>query len=57
MPDFSHAEHIRKRADFERVYQAGSKFSGRLMIMFTLGPGRWPGPAWHCGHTQDGRGR
>ena len=43
MAGFRHAEHIRKRADFERVYQTGSKFPGRLMIVFTLG--RDAGPA------------
>ena len=32
---FSKAEHIRKRAEFELIYKAGSKQSGRLMTMFT----------------------
>ena len=35
MPPFTHAEHIRKRADFELAYKGGSKQPGRLMIMFT----------------------
>jgi len=35
MPRFLHAEHVRKRADFERIYKDGSKQSGRLMTMFT----------------------
>ena len=32
---FRPAEHIRKRADFERIYDAGSKCAGRLMTLFT----------------------
>ena len=28
-------EHVRKRADFELIYQTGFKRSGRLMTMFT----------------------
>ena len=32
---FRPAEHIRKRADFERIYEAGSKRAGRLMTVFT----------------------
>ena len=35
MSKFLSAEHIRKRADFELIYQAGHKQSGRLMTMFT----------------------
>jgi ribonuclease P protein component len=41
---FRPAEHIRKRADFELIYQTGFKRSGRLMTMFTrereAGPAR-----------------
>ena len=33
-PSFRPAEHIRKRADFERIYEAGSKCAGRLMTVF-----------------------
>lgn len=36
MPGFARIEHIRRRADFERVYKTGSKRSGRLMTLFTL---------------------
>jgi ribonuclease P protein component len=35
MPRFLRSEHIRKRADFELIYKAGLKYSGRLMTMFT----------------------
>jgi ribonuclease P protein component len=35
MTRFLSAEHIRKRADFELIYKAGHKQSGRLMTMFT----------------------
>jgi len=35
MPRFFSVEHIRKRADFELIYKAGRKQSGRLMTMFT----------------------
>ncbi|MGH9386000.1 MAG: ribonuclease P protein component [Vicinamibacterales bacterium] len=31
---FRPAEHIRKRADFERIYEIGSKCAGRLMTIF-----------------------
>jgi ribonuclease P protein component len=31
---FERREHIRRRADFEAVYQSGIKVSGRLMTMF-----------------------
>ena len=31
---FPRREHIRRRADFEAVYQSGIKVSGRLMTMF-----------------------
>jgi len=34
---FRAAEHIRARADFERVYNTGRRLSGRLMTMF-VGP-------------------
>lgn len=36
-------EHIRRRADYQRVYQDGRKASGRLMTMFTRPTDR-PGP-------------
>jgi ribonuclease P protein component len=32
---FTAAEHVRKRADFELIYQTGFKRSGRLMTLFT----------------------
>jgi ribonuclease P protein component len=32
---FRPAEHIRKRADFERLYERGAKCVGRLMTVFT----------------------
>ena len=38
---FRAAEHIRRREDFERIYAAGARQSGRTMIMFvqsTTGP-------------------
>lgn len=35
MTSFRPHEHVRKRADFERIYQTGTKRSGRLMTMFT----------------------
>lgn len=31
---FERREHIRRRADFEAVYQSGIKVTGRLMTMF-----------------------
>lgn len=34
MTSFRPAEHVRKRADFERIYKTGTKRSGRLMTMF-----------------------
>ena len=37
MSGFRAAEHIRARADFERVYNTGRRLSGRLMTMF-VGP-------------------
>lgn len=36
MASFRPAEHVRKRAEFELIYQTGSKRSGRLMTLFTL---------------------
>jgi ribonuclease P protein component len=41
--NFRPAEHVRKRADFERIYNTGFKRSGRLMTMFTME--RESGPA------------
>ena len=35
MASFRPAEHVRKRAEFELIYQTGSKRSGRLMTLFT----------------------
>lgn len=35
MTSFRPAEHVRKRADFELIYQTGFKRSGRLMTVFT----------------------
>ena len=35
MASFRPAEHVRKRAEFELIYQAGFKRSGRLMTLFT----------------------
>jgi ribonuclease P protein component len=32
---FRPSEHVRKRADFELIYQTGTKRTGRLMTMFT----------------------
>lgn len=32
----SRAEHIRRRTDFERVYQQGARVQGRYMTMFVL---------------------
>jgi ribonuclease P protein component len=32
---FTAAEHVRKRSDFELIYQTGFKRSGRLMTLFT----------------------
>ena len=43
MPGFAPAEHVRKRAEFERIYKTGFKRSGRLMTMFTME--REDGPA------------
>ena len=43
MPVFRPTEHVRKRADFELIYQTGFKRSGRLMTMFTRD--RESGPA------------
>ena len=41
---FTAGEHVRKRADFELIYETGFKRSGRLMTMFTrerdAGPSR-----------------
>lgn len=34
MPRFRADEHIRKREDFERLYNLGRRISGRLMTMF-----------------------
>jgi ribonuclease P protein component len=34
MASFRPAEHLRRRAEFERVYRDGFKLSGRLMTMF-----------------------
>lgn len=31
---FRPGEHIKRRADFEAIYQSGTKVSGRLMTMF-----------------------
>lgn len=36
MASFRPAEHVRKRAEFELIYQTGFKRSGRLMTLFTL---------------------
>jgi ribonuclease P protein component len=33
-PPFRAAEHIRRREDFERIYEAGARQSGRNMIVF-----------------------
>jgi ribonuclease P protein component len=41
-PAFTAGEHIRRRADFERIYEGGSRQIGRCMIVFVrpgLGPG------------------
>ena len=35
MGSFRPAEHVRKRAEFELIYQTGFKRSGRLMTLFT----------------------
>ena len=35
MASFRPAEHVRKRAEFELIYQTGFKRSGRLMTLFT----------------------
>ncbi len=35
MTSFRPAEHVRKRADFELIYQTGFKRGGRLMTLFT----------------------
>ena len=44
MTGFGHAEHVRKRSEFELIYKTGFKRSGRLMTMFTMerevGPAR-----------------
>ena len=34
MPRFKPAEHIRRRADFERAYETGIKVGGRFMTVF-----------------------
>ena len=36
MPRFRPAEHIRRRADFERAYETGTRLSGRLMTLFVI---------------------
>lgn len=36
---FRPAQHIRKRADFERIYEAGAKQAGRLMTIFATATG------------------
>ena len=36
MASFRPAEHVRKRAEFELIYQTGFKRSGRLMTLFTM---------------------
>ena len=34
-PRFRPSEHVRKRPEFERIYESGSKQSGRWMTVFT----------------------
>lgn len=34
MPRFRAEEHIRARGDFERIYEGGTRVSGRLMTLF-----------------------
>lgn len=34
MPGFRAEEHIRTRGDFERIYESGTRVSGRLMTLF-----------------------
>lgn len=34
MPPFRKDEHIRTRGDFERIYESGTRVSGRLMTLF-----------------------
>lgn len=34
MPPFRKDEHIRARGDFERIYESGTRVSGRLMTLF-----------------------
>jgi ribonuclease P protein component len=34
MPVFRAEEHIRTRGDFERIYESGTRISGRLMTLF-----------------------
>jgi ribonuclease P protein component len=36
MDDFRPHEHIRRRADFQRVYQHGTRIPGRLATLFVL---------------------
>ncbi|MCC7243322.1 MAG: ribonuclease P protein component [Acidobacteria bacterium] len=40
MPRFRADEHVRKREDFERIYETGRRASGRLMTMFVRENGR-----------------
>lgn len=39
MPSFAPAEHIRRRVDFQRAYDAGEKVHGRFMTLFVRANG------------------
>jgi ribonuclease P protein component len=41
-PAFRAAEHIRRREEFERIYEAGARQSGRSMIVFVQPTGAGP---------------
>jgi ribonuclease P protein component len=43
LPRFRASEHIRARADFERIYSTGRRLSGRSMTIF-VGPNGKRGP-------------
>ncbi len=36
MPDFTSIERVRRRADYQRIYDRGAKVHGKLLTLFTL---------------------
>ena len=55
MTGLARSERIRRRAEYQQIYERGVKVHGRYLTLFLLANGLADGPARDSGHQKAGR--